>query len=705
MQAHILIVDKSAENLQIYADFVSTMGPDFQAHCFQSARPALAWLEYGSADLVILDADLAELTTDAFIQSLKCRVTGRDIPAILITDKKDSEAYNAGALVCLQRPVREAEFHEHAIRRILQNWFSAPDAASHHGGLQVAAAIPADPSMLQQIVDTAPILINATDRNGHLLFMNRYLAGLMHCEAEAHVGQPISAIFEPALAEREMRRSELIFETGEPIPSYEEIYWNNGAPLTFHCSKSALRNSLGETVGVLTSAVDITARKSAEEHHAHLALHDMLTGLPNRVLLAVKMRETIEEWRQHRTKAALLLVDLDRFKVINDTRGHHVGDLLLRQVAERLTTYLRKGDVAARIGGDEFAIILRDIDTIEDVSSECLRILSTIARPYSIEDSLQLIGASIGVALFADDSDSPEELLRLADLAMYEAKAQGRNCHCFFSQQLNQIAQFNATVEADLRTALAEDQFILEYQPILEAATARYSGLEALLRWQHPVRGRLMPSEFIHIANDSGLIDSIGAWVIRAVCAQLEQFARDGICVPQIAVNISPRQFQAPGMCDDILDSIRKHNVQPGQVAVEITEELLLDQSPQLHAQLLKLRSNGIDISIDDFGTGYSSLQYIRDLPASRLKIDQTFVARIESSTADRAIISTISHLAHALGMRVVAEGVETEGQRALLRASGCDELQGFLFGRSLSVDALRELFADGPAVFKSGTA
>jgi diguanylate cyclase (GGDEF)-like protein len=423
------------------------------------------------------------------------------------------------------------------------------------------------------------------------------------------------------------------------------------------------------------------------------------------VLLGEKMRETIDDCQKHGKMAALLLVDLDRFKVINDTRGHQAGDMLLRQVAERLTSILKPDDIAARIGGDEFAIILRHASTAEEISGECLRILSHIGRPYSIDDSLQLIGASIGVSLIPDDGDNADELLRLADLAMYEAKSRGRNCHCFFSQQLNQIAQFNAGVEADLRTAMEENQFFLEYQPIVNAATSAYCGLEALLRWQHPVRGRLMPSEFIRIANDSGLIDSIGAWVVRAVCAQIEQFAQENLPIPHIAVNVSPRQFQAPGMCDDILESIRRHNVERGQFTVEITEELLLDQSPVLQEQLLKLRDNGVDISIDDFGTGYSSLQYLRDLPASRLKIDQTFVSRIEHSTADRAIISTIAHLAHALGMRVVAEGVETEAQRMLLKASGCDELQGFLFGRSLSVEQLRILFSDGPAIYETAAA
>jgi diguanylate cyclase (GGDEF)-like protein/PAS domain S-box-containing protein len=715
MHARIVIVDDRTTNLRIYAQFVAMMGPEYSSKCFQSAIEALAWLEHEPADLLVVDYRMPEMTGADFIRRLRERTDGRNIPAIIITARQDREcriaALDAGATDFLQSPVTHNEFRERTELLISQNRKQVELECSSSGNNAQCGSLSEDSptdtasSMLEQIIDTAPVMINATDRNDKLLFMNNYQAALFGEESDNLVGRPIADMLESSLANREARRNRTILKSGKPISNYEEIYSSDGVDLTFHCSKSALRNKDGQIIGVLTSAVDITARKFAEEHRAHLALHDMLTGLPNRALLGEKMRLTIEDCQAHGKMAALLLLDLDRFKVINDTRGHQAGDMLLRQVAERLTAMLGPDDVASRIGGDEFAIILRHVESVEDISSECLRMLTQIGKPYSIDESQQLIGASIGVALVPSDGETSDELLRLADLAMYEAKSRGRNCHCFFSQELNQIAQFNAGVEADLRVALEESQFFLEYQPIVDATTSEYSGLEALLRWHHPVRGRLMPNEFLRIANDSGLIDSIGGWVVRAVCAQIEQFKLEGLAIPHIAVNISPRQFQAPGMCDDILDSISRHNVMPGQFTVEITEELLLDQSPQLHEQLLKLRANGVDISIDDFGTGYSSLQYLRDLPATRLKIDRTFVSRIEHSTADRAIISTIAHLSHALGMRVVAEGVENEAQRTLLKASGCDELQGFLFGRSLSVEQLRALFANGNAVYQTAAA
>jgi diguanylate cyclase (GGDEF)-like protein/PAS domain S-box-containing protein len=635
-----------------------------------------------------------------FIRCVRERSDGCPAPAIIITARQDREcrisALDAGATDFLQSPVTDVEFRERALLLLAQYRKSRELEKSINqiaSSEQKTAEAREAKSMLEQIIDTTPIMINATDRNGKFLFLNSYQAALFGQEPDQLVGKSLYDTLAANLAERERRRNHLVFNTGEAIHSFEEVYISDGVALTFHCNKSPLLNKDNQIIGVLTSAVDITARKFAEEHRSHLALHDMLTGLPNRTLLGENIQKVIEDCEANSEIAALLLVDLDRFKVINDTRGHQAGDMLLRQVAERINTELGASAFAARIGGDEFAIILRDIEDFEDISSHCTKLLRSISLPYNIDNSEQLIGASIGVAMIPDDGRTPDELLRLADLAMYEAKSKGRNCHCFFLPELNQIAQQNAGVEADLREALNCGQFFLEYQPIVDAVTNHYAGLEALVRWHHPIKGRLMPDQFIRVANDSGLIDRIGLWVVDEVCREIADCSLNGINLPHIAVNVSPRQFQSDSISDQILSSISRHGIRPGQLTIEITEELLLDQSVALQRQLLTLRENGVDISIDDFGTGYSSLQYLRDLPARRLKIDQTFVSRIEHSTADRAIISTIAHLAHALAMRVVAEGVETEGQRALLHAAGCDELQGYLFGRPLSASDMRQLF------------
>lgn len=711
MQARIVIVDDRSTNLRVYAQYVAMMGAAYSAECFHSAVDALKWLETETADLLIVDYRMPEMNGAEFISAVRARTVGAHIPAIIITARQDREcrisALDAGATDFLQSPVSHSEFRDRAIL-LLGQYHKQQELKQSIATTGRAAAEQSDgpessgKSMLEQIIDTTPILINATDRNGRFLFLNSYQAALFGHAPDELVGKSITDLLEPDLSERETRRNKVILETGISIPNYEEKFVSEGVELIFHCNKSPLLNKDNQAIGILTTGLDITARKFAEEHRTHLALHDMLTGLPNRTLLAEQMQATIEECEIGGRGAALLLLDLDRFKVINDTRGHQTGDMLLRQVAERISGSLDSDGFAARIGGDEFAIILKNLDDHDGIARLCSRLLAHIGEPFFIGGVEQLIGASIGVALIPEDGTSADELLRLADLAMYEAKSSGRNRCCFFSPRMNQIAQLNAGVESDLREALNSNQLFLEYQPIVDASDGSYVGLEALVRWNHPVRGRLVPADFIRVANDSGLIGRIGQWVIETACRQISEFSAEGIELPHVAVNVSPKQFQYSSMCQDILHNIEKYRVPQGKLAVEITEELLLDQSDDVQEQLATLRANGVGISIDDFGTGYSSLQYLRDLPASRLKIDQTFIARIEHSAADRAIISTIAHLAHALNMRVVAEGVENAAQLALLRASGCDEVQGYFLGRPLSVAALRDLFEKGQVRFET---
>lgn len=712
MHARIVIVDDRSTNLRVYAQYVAMMGPEFSAKCFHSAVEALEWLQTEPADLLIVDYRMPEMNGAEFISRIRARNTGAHIPAIIITARQDREcrisALDAGATDFLQSPVSHIEFRDRALLLLGQHYKQKElklSLSSNNRSVGEESEIEdrSGKSMLEQIIDTTPILINATDRNGKFLFLNSYQAALFSCDPDQLVGHSITEILESELLDREIRRNNVILETGISIPNYEEKFVSEGIALTFHCNKSPLLNKDNQTIGVLTTGLDITARKFAEEHRTHLALHDMLTGLPNRTLLSERMRIAIDDSNATGKGAALLLLDLDRFKVINDTRGHQTGDILLRQVSERISNTIGVGAFAARIGGDEFAIILQNLEDQNAVTSTCSQLLARIGEPYSIGGVEQLIGASIGIALIPEDGTSADELLRLADLAMYEAKSAGRNRFCFFSPRMNQIAQLNAGVENDLREALNSNQLFLEYQPIVDTANGNYVGLEALVRWHHPLRGRLAPADFIRVANDSGLIGRIGQWVIDAACKQIAEFKAEGINLPHIAVNVSPKQFQYVSMCSDILEKIAQYGIEPGQLAIEITEELLLDHSQIVHEQLATLRASGIGISIDDFGTGYSSLQYLRDLPATRLKIDQTFIARIEQSAADRAIISTIAHLAHALNMRVVAEGVENEAQFALLRASGCDEVQGYLLGRPLSVEQLRELFSTKPLRFELG--
>lgn len=711
MTTRVLIVDDQPTNLRIYAQFVTIMGEKYSSVLFANPVEALEWLESNDADLLVIDYRMPQINGAQFVKRVRSMANGGDVPAIVITAQQDRQcrlaALDAGATDFLQSPVSHVEFCNTAMALLSKNEQNVDlrqraslikrENASKSD--ETSTDEPIAKSMLEQIIDTVPIMINATDKSGKCLFTNAYQSALFDKTPDEMVGHKFSNFLDGQQAKNYDRRNTIVLKSGQAIPHYEEKLESDGVDLIFHCNKSPLLNHIGETIGVLTTAVDITARKFAEEHRTHLALHDMLTGLPNRVLLAERVRTAVDNCHKKDQNSALLLLDLDRFKVINDTRGHHSGDTLLREVAERLTTIIGPDDFAARIGGDEFAIILDNIDNSDTVNVRCNHILKAINEPYSISGVDQVIGASIGVSLIPEDGDEYEELLRMADLAMYDAKANGRNCHRFFSESMNEIAQANAALENELRDAIAQKQFALEYQPIVDAQTLDYVGLEALIRWDHPKRGRLLPTDFIKVADDSGLIDMLGKWVISEVCSQIKTSAAEGVNLPRVAINVSPRQFKNQDIFHEIIRNIENHDVDPSKIVLEITEELLLDDSDEVSTTLIKLREAGVGISIDDFGTGYSSLQYLRDLPASCLKIDRTFISRIEHSPADRAIISTIAHLAHALDMRVIAEGVENDAQLELLKVSGCDEIQGFKIARPQRAEELHELFkAEFPA-------
>lgn len=712
MQARILIVDDRSTNLRIYEQFVKMMGENYVAICFDDPSEAMLWLEDNQADLLIIDYRMPGMNGAEFIKYIRSKAIGNDIPAVLITAHQDREyrlaALDAGATDFLQSPVSHSEFSQRA-KTLLSQYRQKNDLAKRtlHQQTDTAALQDNDniiqgTSILEQVIDTIPIIICATGSDEKILFMNNYHAAMLGNNQDNFVGRNINDLLDDDAAARNSRRDKIIIKTSRPIPHFEESFESDGIELIFHCNKAPLLNKEGETIGVLTTGVDITARKYAEQHRAHLALHDILTGLPNRALLSERIKTTIDECQKGQETAALLLMDLDRFKVINDTKGHQTGDILLREVAERINNILQPDDFAARIGGDEFAIILRNVKSAEHVNSRCKQLLRSINEPYSISGISQLVGASIGIALIPEDARDPDELLRLSDLAMYDAKATGRNKPCFFSPELNNIAQANATMEIELRHALENDEFILEYQPIVNVSNGQFEGGEALVRWEHPVHGYLLPAAFLGVANDCGLIDDIGLYVLEAACKQIQKMSQMDIDTPKISVNISPRQFNSCPINDVIRNLVNKYNINPAKLTIEITEELLLEPHENILDILKDIRNQGIGIAIDDFGTGYSSLQYLRDLPATFLKIDRAFISRIENSAEDRAIIGTITHLAHALSMQVVAEGVETQNQYDLLRAAGVDSLQGYLLGMSMKAADFENIFINNHKIVRS---
>jgi diguanylate cyclase (GGDEF)-like protein/PAS domain S-box-containing protein len=443
---------------------------------------------------------------------------------------------------------------------------------------------------------------------------------------------------------------------------------------------------------------DITERKRDEEKIQYLAFYDPLTQLPNRQMLLDRLNEAVGP-NGHAHEGALMFIDLDNFKVLNDTLGHQKGDLLLQQVARRLRNCVAKGDLVARLGGDEFVVLLENrpdkpLDPVTAAEKVSQRILEGLGEPYVLPGYLHHSTCSIGVTLFGKAPSSVSELLKQADLAMYQAKAAGRNAVRFFDPEMQAVASANAALASDLRQAWRDNGLRIEYQPQV-GMDGRMVGVEALLRWEHPTRGIVAPDEFIPTAEETSLIIPIGHWVLEAACAQLAAWeSRPDRSHLSIAVNVSVRQFRHPDFIDEVVTCVRNSGIRPNRLKLELTESLLADNLDSAIAKMRNLKDMGVRLSVDDFGIGYSSLSYLKRLPIDELKIDRAFVKDILVDGNDAAIAGTIIGLCRALGLEVIAEGVETEEQRAFLARQGCERYQGYLYCRPLPIANL-EAFMD----------
>ena len=424
----------------------------------------------------------------------------------------------------------------------------------------------------------------------------------------------------------------------------------------------------------------------ANEELTQLALHDTLTGLPNRILLADRIGQAMNKVAEQGGCFSLMFIDLDGFKPVNDAFGHHLGDRLLREVALRLREQLRSQDTLARIGGDEFVLLVRLLEP-DDAPQVAARQVSLLSRAFRVDEHELLISASVGIALYPGNGLTAEELLMNADAAMYHAKGTGKNGYSFFDASMNTNARKQLQLLQDLRQALELQQFRLHYQPKFDASNSQPVGAEALLRWEHPQQGLLLPEHFIDLAEKTGLIIPIGEWVLNEACRQMRIWFDQGYSHWRIAVNLSALQFCYSGLVDSVVAALERHRLPANSLTLEITETTAMSDADASMVVLQRLSQMGVDLSIDDFGTGYSSLMYLKRLPANELKIDRGFVRDLEHDSDDAAIVSAIVALGQALGLRIVAEGVETDTQQSFLTTLGCDALQGFLLGEPLPAE------------------
>jgi diguanylate cyclase (GGDEF)-like protein/PAS domain S-box-containing protein len=468
----------------------------------------------------------------------------------------------------------------------------------------------------------------------------------------------------------------------------------DGSLLPFESTRHVLRS--GDTYIIAAISRDIRERLAVEEKITYLAQFDALTGLPNRNLFQDRLAQAMALARRNDWPMAVLFIDLDRFKLVNDTLGHGAGDKLLKEAAERLRNCIRASDTVGRLGGDEFAAILSELGKPGDSGVVAQKIVDVFKRPFDLEGKETYVTASVGVALYPADSDSAEALVVNADAAMYRAKEEGRNNYQYFRRDMNERVLQRVQMEAALRRALERDEFRLFYQPKADLVTGKICGFEALLRWQHPEKGIVLPGNFIPVLEETGLIVQAGEWVLRTACMQIKAWQKTGLKVPPISVNLSARQFEQRNLKGAVRQILRDTKVDPSLVEFEITESLLMNDPEGAARTLHDLKESGVRLSMDDFGTGYSSLGYLKRFPIDTLKIDRTFVRDLSTDADDATLTRAIINLAQNLRLKVIAEGVETEDQLAFLRANGCDEMQGYLFAKPAGAEECERMLREG---------
>ncbi|WP_454633891.1 bifunctional diguanylate cyclase/phosphodiesterase [Bradyrhizobium cenepequi] len=578
-------------------------------------------------------------------------------------------------------------------------WFSAISTPLKHGGwistiediterCRLEQERDRNYALLREIIDHIPSQITVKDAHDRrYLLVNRVAEEQFGISRDLIVGKTVFDVFSAASAEIVTSDDESLLRSADGFYKDEHLWKTQANGERYITSKRiGIRDQAGTTRYIINVVEDVTERKLANERITYLAHYDALTDLPNRVLFRAQIARELER-AKHGERFALLYIDIDEFKGINDSLGHHVGDELLKTVAARIKACLKPNDLIARLGGDEFAVIQTAVDATSDVADFVTRIHGAIRQPCDCLGHHLSTDASIGIALAPQDGTELDQLIKHADLAMYAAKAGGRRTHRFFEPAMDESAQARLTMEQDLRQAMVDGGFELHYQPLLDLRSNRVAGCEALLRWRHPERGMISPAEFIPVAEDTGLINELGGWVLRTACAEAAAWPSH----IRLAVNVSPVQLKCETLALRITGALAASGLAPSRLEIEITEAVLIRDDEAALAILHQLRAIGVRIALDDFGTGYSSLSYLKRFPFDKIKIDRCFVSDIEVDGSS-AIVQAVVNIAASRNMTTVAEGVETEQQRKLLRELGCTQMQGFLFSAPKPASEIRRL-------------
>jgi diguanylate cyclase (GGDEF)-like protein/PAS domain S-box-containing protein len=543
--------------------------------------------------------------------------------------------------------------------------------------------------------------VACTDSSGNITFLNlvaEKMTGWSLPEASGLPMAEVLRILDAASRETAPNPMEMAVDQNRTVhlPSNSILVRRDGFEIPIEDSVSPIHDREGHPTGAVIVFRDVSAARAMALQIVHSAQHDFLTGLPNRMLLNDRLSQAITLAPRHFKKVAVLFLDLDGFKHINDSLGHPTGDKLLQSIGKRLVECVRGSDTVSRQGGDEFVVLLSEVERSEDTAITARRMLQAVAEAHSIDQHDLHVTTSIGVSVYPDDGLDAETLIKNADTAMYQAKENGRQSYQFFKPAMNVRAVERQAIEESLRRALDRGEFAIHYQPKINLKTGAITGAEALLRWTHPVRGPIPPGQFIPVAEDCGLILPIGRWVLREACQQARAWVDAGLPLATMAVNISAMEFRNDAFLQGVFSVLRDTGLASGFLELELTESVLMKHAEATESILRTLRARGIQLAVDDFGTGYSSLSYLRKFPIDELKIDQSFVRQITTAPDQTTIVTAVISMGRSLKLRVVAEGVETQEELAFLQAHQCDEAQGYYFGRSMLAEQFARLLETG---------
>jgi len=687
---------------------------DYDVVIAHGGKAAIAMLEIEDFDMVLLDMNMPEVNGHQVMEFINDKLI--KVAVVVLSGEVDfdsiTRAFQLGAFDYIKKPYEFDEL-QHTLRNALRKQELEKSLFSLRKQLERSERLH------RFMIESSPDIIFIVDKNGNFAFVNDRAEELLNYKKDELISAHFATIVEPDYVER---ATHCFHErrTGPRATKDVEIWlmckpgsrpgWTRNMIAielnSLGVYENEIRNDKGEVQsgdfsGTYVVGRDITERLASEKLIHSQAYHDLLTGLPNRALFHDRLSNTISNARRENDRLSVLFLDLDRFKVVNDTLGHSVGDELLKQVANRLRSCLREGDTVARLGGDEFIVLLPNINSDDIARLVAKKLVDAIKQPFFVDGNELFLTGSIGISMFPENGETADLLIKNADTAMYYTKEQGKNSFNCYNRDMSIKHSRMLNMEAEIRKGIKEEQFEVFYQPQVSSIDGGITGVEALLRWNHPEKGLLSPIFFMTVAEETGIIVELGHWILNKAIAEVKQWLDSGLPLDRLAINFSSKQIEQDDFVDNIVNALKKHDFPGEKLEIEITESMLMTNIEQTVDKLNELHRVGVHVAIDDFGTGYSSLSLLQKLPIHRLKIDRSFIHDMEEN-ADQSIIEAIAHMARGLKLEMVAEGVEEEFQLRYLQELNCPVIQGFYYSQAVPCEEARQLIKDGASIIGS---